>query len=261
VGIKLTGILLTKKAMEIENKTVLITGANRGLGLETARQLGKLQMTVLLSARNEGSAQAAVAQLKEEGIKAFFIPLDITDAASIASAAKMAEDQFGQLDILVNNAVFFRRENQIPSQIPADLLQTYLQVNFVAQVSVTQAFLPLIRKSPAGRIVNMSSSIGSLGMMGDPNDSNLRRAKATPLGYSSSKAALNMFTVLLAKELKETPIKVNSADPGYTQTDMGGKDATYTVEEGAKVAVWLACLDEQGPTGGFFTHHQKVNPW
>ncbi len=247
--------------METTNKIALISGANRGLGLEIGRQLGKLGITVLLGARNEQSGRAAAAQLVAEGIAAHFIPIDVTDTNSIAKAAEMIENQFGGLDILVNNAVFFTRDIQSPSQIPADLLRNYLNTNFVGHVLVTQALLPLLKKSLAGRIVNMSSTIGSLTAMGDSNHSNPRIAKATPLGYSASKAALNMFTVLLAKELKDTPIKVNSADPGYTQTDMGGKDATNTVEEGAKPAVWLACLDEQGPTGGFFTHQQKVNPW
>ncbi len=162
--------------------------------------------------------------------------------------------------MLVNNAVFFSREPQTPSQIPTDLLQRYLTTNFVAQVAVTQAFLPLLHQSPAGRIVNMSTSIGSLTTMGETIHTTLRLAGATPLGYSASKVALNMFTTLLAKELRQTAIKVNSADPGRTQTDMGGPDAPNTVEYGAKVAVWLACLDENGPTGGFFAH-QRVNPW
>jgi NAD(P)-dependent dehydrogenase (short-subunit alcohol dehydrogenase family) len=247
--------------METVNKIALISGANRGLGLEIGSQLGKLGITVLLGARNEQSGQAAAAQLVAEGIDAQFILLDVTDTNSIAKAAEAVRNQFGRLDILVNNAVFFTRDNQSPSQIQADLLHSYLNTNFVAPVLVSQAFLPLLKKSLAGRIVNMSTSIGSMATIGNANHSNPRIARATPLGYSSSKAALNMFTVLLAKELKDTPIKVNSADPGYTQTDMGGKDATYTVEEGAKPAVWLACLDEHGPTGGFFTHQQKVNPW
>lgn len=244
----------------MENKIVFISGANRGLGLEIGRQLGKLKMKVLLGARNEKSGQDAAAQLISEGIDSLYIPIDVTDNNSITNAAAMVKNKFGKLDILINNAVFFSRDDQSPSKIPVELLQSYINTNFVGHVLVTQAFLPLIKESTAGRIVNMSSSIGSMATIGDSVNTNPKIAKATPLGYSSSKAALNMFTVLLAKELKETGIKVNSADPGLTQTDMGGKDATYTVEEGAKPAVWLACLDEQGPTGGFFSH-QKVNPW
>jgi len=244
----------------MENKIVFISGANRGLGLEIGRQLGKLKMKVLLGARNVKSGQDAAAQLISEGVDAIYVPIDITDHNSITNAATIVKEKFGKLDVLVNNAVFFNREDQSPSKIPVALLHNYINTNFVGHVLVTQAFLPLIKESTAGRIVNMSTSIGSMTTMGDSVNTNPKIAKATPLGYSSSKAALNMFTVLLAKELKGTGIKVNSADPGLTQTDMGGKDATNTIEEGAKPAVWLACLDEQGPTGGFFSH-QKVNPW
>ncbi len=246
--------------MENVKKVALITGANRGLGFEIGRQLGKLGITVLLGARNEEAGHMAAAQLKSEGINAQFIPFDITDTNCITKAVEMVEAQFGKLDILVNNAVFYTREPQTPSLIPAKLLQNYMNTNFVSQVLVTQAFLPLIKKSPAGRIVNMSTTGSSMTLMSDSVHISSRLAKATPLGSSSSKAALNMFTVLLAKELKETNIKVNSADPGWTQTDMGGENATYTVEEGAKPAVWLATLNEQGPTGGFFSH-TKMNPW
>ena len=247
--------------METKGKIVLITGANRGLGLEIGRQLGNLGMTVLLTARNEQAGQTAANGLIASGIEAHFVPLDITNEDSIAKAAELVTNRFGKLDVLVNNAVFFNREIQSPSQITGDLLRTYILTDFVSQVLVTQAFLPLIKESPAGRIVNMSSSIGSMATIGNANHLNPRIARGTPLGYSSSKAALNMFTILLAKELKDTPVKVNSADPGYTQTDMGGKEATYTVEQGAGPAVWLATLDGNGPTGGFFTHGQKENPW
>ena len=245
--------------METANKMALITGANRGLGLEIARQLGQRGFTVLLGARNEEAGQLAATQLIGEGIQAVFIPFDITDADSIDQAAGRVSHDYGTLDVLVNNAGI-QAANQNPSQIKIALLQTFLATNFVAHVAVTQAFLPLLHKSSAGRIVNMSSSIGSLTTMGEPINTNSRIAAAVPLGYGSSKAALNMFTALLAKELRQTAIKVNSADPGRTQTDMGGKEAPNTIEQGAKVAVWLACLDEDGPTGGFFAN-QKVNPW
>ncbi len=243
-----------------KNKIAFITGANRGLGFEIGRQLGKLKIKVLLGARNEQSGLEAAEQLKSEGVDAEYIPIDVSDNESIKNAASMVKTNYGKLDILVNNAVFFNKENQLPSAISPELLHHYFNTNFFGPVLVTQAFLQLIKESNAGRIVNMSTSIGSLATMGDFVNTNPKIGKATPLGYSSSKAALNMFTVLLAKELKETNIKVNSADPGLTQTDMGGSDATYTVEEGARPAVWLACLDEQGPTGGFFSH-KKVNPW
>lgn len=246
--------------METTNKIALITGANRGLGLEIARQLGQRHHTVLLGARNAQAGQDAAAQLVSEGIQARFIQLDITSADDIAQAAAIVARDYGRLDVLVNNAVFFSREPQNPSQMAPELLQRYLTTNFVACVAVTQAVLPLLHQSAAGRIVNMSSSIGSLTTMGETIHTTPRLAAATPLGYSTSKVALNMFTVLLAKELLPTTIKVNSADPGRTQTDMGGPEAPNTVEYGAKSAVWLACLDADGPTGGFFAY-QKVNQW
>ncbi len=246
--------------MENKTKIALISGANRGLGFEIGRQLGKLGHTVLLGARNEQAGRDAAAQLRTEAIDAYYVPLDITDTSSIAKAAELVTHQFDRLDVLVNNAAFYTKAVQTPSQIAADLLQTYMHTNFISHVFVTQAFLPLIKNSKAGRIVNMSTSAGSMTVLSDSVHHTTRIAKAMPLGYASSKAALNMFTVLLSKELKPFGIKVNSADPGYTQTDMGGPEATYTVEEGAKPAVWLACLDEQGPTGGFFSH-KKVNPW
>ena len=246
--------------MKAGSKIALISGGNRGLGLEIGRQLGKRGITVLLGARNEEKGRAAAAQLAAEGIDAHYIPLDVVENNSITKAAEIVEQQYGRLDILVNNAVFFNREVQTPSQVPVELLHNYINTNFIAPVLLTQALLPLIRKSEAGRFVNMSTSIGSMGIMGTSVHHNERISKAVPLGYSASKAALNMFTVLLAKELRDTKIKVNSADPGHTQTEMGGETAPYTVEQGAGPAVWLACLDELGPTGGFFSH-SKVNPW
>ncbi|HEA30846.1 MAG TPA: SDR family NAD(P)-dependent oxidoreductase, partial [Leeuwenhoekiella sp.] len=178
------------------SKIAFITGANRGLGLEIGRQLGKLKMKVLLGARNKKSGREAAAQLKTEGIDAAYISIDVTDHESIQNAASLVTKNYGKLDILVNNAVFFNRENQSPSTIAPDLLNDYINTNFVGSVWVAQAFLPLLRESSAGRIVNMSTSIGSMATMGDSVNSNPKIAKATPLGYSSSKAALNMFTVL-----------------------------------------------------------------
>lgn len=228
--------------METPTNIALITGANRGLGFEIARQLGQRRHTVLLGARDEAAGRAAAAQLAAEGLAAEHILLDITNADHIRQAAERVARDYGRLDVLVNNAVFFSRDNQRPSDIPLELLQRYFSTNLLAQVAVTQALLPLLRQSAAGRIVNMSSSIGSLTTMGETIHTTPRLAAATPLGYSASKAALNMFTVLLAKELRNTPIKVNSADPGRTQTDMGGPDAPNTVPQGAKVAVWLASM-------------------
>jgi NAD(P)-dependent dehydrogenase (short-subunit alcohol dehydrogenase family) len=249
--------LLKHQLLENIAKVALITGANKGIGYQIARQLGQQQITVLIGARNEQEGKAAELKLKGEGINAQFLPIDLDDSATISAAKTLIGHQFGKLDILINNAAFQSPEDQQPSEIPQELLQRFMHTNYAAHVLVTQSLLPMLKRSSAGRIVNMSTSLGSVTIMSEPGHVNARR---NLLGYSSAKAALNMFTVLLAKELKATKIKVNSADPGWTQTDLGGKDAIQTPEEGARVAVWLACLDDNGPTGGFFGH-QMVNPW
>lgn len=243
--------------MNLNQKTALVTGANRGLGLEISRQLAQRGLHVWLGAREATAGQAAEAQLRAEGLAVTCLPLDITDPASLAAAVAQVQRHSPQLDVLVNNAAMQSTADQLPGSIDPALLRDFVETNYVAHVLVTQAFLPLLKLSPAGRLVNMSTSLGSLTVMSEPGHVNARR---TLLGYSAAKAALNMFTVLLAKELKDTAIKVNSADPGWTRTGLGGADAPRTVAQSAPVAVWLATLDEQGPTGGFFSH-AKVNPW
>jgi len=250
--------------MERRTKIALITGANRGLGLEIARQLGRRHIKVLIGARNAAAGQVAVDGLIAEGIDALFVLLDITDSNSIDKAVQFVTEKFGYLDILVNNAAILPKatDNGSPSQVSQDLLLQFLETNFLAQVNVTQSFLPLIRQSTAGRIVNMSSSIGSVTISSEHLHQNGPKPPRIP--YAASKAALNIFTVLLAKELRPDGIKINSADPGLTQTDAGGPNAPYTVEQGARPAVWLACIDDDGPTGCFFTHvddHVVNNPW
>ena len=243
--------------MNIDKKIALVSGANRGLGLEISRQLGKLGMHVWLGARDKEEGLKAEAQLRSEGLDATFLQLDITDPATIENALDKIRVQDNYLDVLVNNAAMQTVEGQMPSEISAELLRGFTETNFIGHVLVTQAFLPLLRQSPAGRIVNMSTSLGSTTIMSEPGHINARRNLS---GYSSTKAALNMYTVLLAKELKDTNIKVNAADPGWTRTQLGGADAVNTVEKSAPVAVWLATLNEHGPTGGFFGNG-LVHPW
>ncbi|WP_461449078.1 SDR family oxidoreductase [Mucilaginibacter sp.] len=250
--------------METRKKIALITGANRGLGLEIARQLGKRHIKVLVGARNAEAGQAAADKLIAEGIDSLFVLIDITDRDSIVNAVHLVTEKFGYLDILVNNAARLPKatDEGTPSLASHNLLLEFLETNFLAQVNVTQAFLPLIRKSTAGRIVNMSSTIGSVTLSSEHLHQN--GPKPPRLPYAVSKAALNMFTVTLAKELRPEGIKVNSADPGLTQTETVGPNAPYTVEQGARPAVWLACIDDDGPTGCFFTHvdeHVVNNPW
>ena len=228
----------------------LITGANKGIGLETARQLGKQGITVLLGSRDSTRGQAAAAALKGEGIAAQHLPLEVTDAESIAAAAAQIEKEFGRLDILVNNAgVLDYGAEATPSTVTMAALRRTFDVNFFGLVAVTQAMLPLIRKAPAGRIVNLTSILASLAEHADAN-SPIYNSKF--LAYDASKAAVNMFTNHLAHELRDTAIKVNAAHPGWVQTDMGGPDAPMPVEEGAKTSVTLATLPENGPSGGFY---------
>jgi NAD(P)-dependent dehydrogenase (short-subunit alcohol dehydrogenase family) len=246
--------------MSVEGKKIaLITGANRGIGLETARQLGAQGVTVLLAARDLAKSEAAVATLKKEGVDARAIKLDVNNPADYAAAAKAIEKDFGVLDILINNAGIFldnRGANETSTTSEKVLRETF-DTNFFAVVSLTQALLPLLRKSKAARIVNLSSILGSLTLHAT-RGSYVYDAKT--FAYDASKAALNAFTIHLAHELANTKIKVNSAHPGWVKTDMGGEGAMLEIEDGAKTSVQLATLPDDGPTGGYF-HMGETLPW
>ncbi len=234
------------------SKIALITGANKGIGLETARQLARDHgFTVLIGARDEKRGEEAA---KSIGDKAHVVRLDVTDGASVAEAARHIEEQFGGLDVLVNNAGI-ALDREPPSQLDLDTMRRTFETNVFGAFAVTQAMLPMLRKSAAGRIVNLSSTLGSLAQNSDPN---WEHAEVNLAGYNSSKAALNMVTVTFAKELRDTPIKINSADPGYTATDLNGHQGTRTVEQGATAAVRLATLPDDGPTGGFFDENGPI---
>jgi NAD(P)-dependent dehydrogenase (short-subunit alcohol dehydrogenase family) len=232
----------------VNGKVALITGANKGIGLEIARQLGRQGMTVLLGARDEGRGQEAAEKLQADGVDARSIQLDVISQETIDRAARRIEKEFGRLDVLVNNAGIFTDDTP-PSGLHMEVLRRTYETNVFGPVAITQAMLPLLRRSPAGRIVNMSSGLGSLTQISDPGweFSNLNL-----LAYNSSKTALNAVTVQFAKELRDMAVKVNSADPGYTATDMNSHQGTRSVEQGARVAVRLATLPADGPTGGFF---------
>lgn len=246
--------------MSIEAKKVaLITGANRGLGLDTARKLGQQGITVLVAARELAKSEAAAASLKKEGIDARAIKLDVNNPADYAAAAKSIEKDFGVLDILVNNAGIFL-DNRGPNETSTtseDVLRKTFDTNFFAVVGLTQTLLPLLRKSKAGRIVNLSSILGSLTLHATKG-SFVYDAKT--FAYNASKAALNAFTIHLAHELANTKIKVNSAHPGWVKTEMGGEGAMLEIEDGVKTSVQLATLPEDGPTGGYF-HMGESLPW
>jgi NAD(P)-dependent dehydrogenase (short-subunit alcohol dehydrogenase family) len=245
--------------MANQKKIALITGANKGLGFEMAKQLGEAGVAVILGARDAEKGEAAAAKLRSSGIDAHFLKLDVTKAADHTAAAEFLGQKFGRLDILINNAGISNEGfgSIKPSQVSPDILHNVFETNFFAPVALTQTLLPLLLKSDAGRIVNMSSILGSQALHADPS-SPIYDAKS--LGYDASKTALNSFTIHLAHELKGTKIKVNSAHPGWVKTDMGTDAAPMEIPEGGKTGVSLALLGEDGPTGGYFHLGQSL-PW
>jgi NAD(P)-dependent dehydrogenase (short-subunit alcohol dehydrogenase family) len=241
-----------------DKPVALVTGANKGIGFEIARQLARRGMTVYIGARDRGRGLGAAESLEREGLATRFIELDVLREETIRQAAATIEAAHGRLDVLVNNAgIADLGGDGPPSRANLDAVRRTLLTNFVGPSAVAQAMLPLLRRSPAGRIVNVSSELGSLALNGDPG---WEHVGAKFLGYNASKAALNMLTVQLAFELTDTPIKVNSAGPGYTKTDLNDNRGTQTVEEGAAEAIRLALLPADGPTGGFFESAGPV-PW
>jgi len=231
-------------------RIALITGANKGLGFETARQLGKQGVHVLLGSRDAQRGAAAAQTLTKKGITASVIAIEVTNAASIAAAAAQVTKQYGHLDILINNAgVLDYAADTGVETTSIDTFRRVFETNLFGLVAVTQAFLPLIKKSAAGRIVNLSSILGSIAEHSDP--SSMIYAMRFP-AYDSSKAAVNMYTAELAQTFKDTAMKINAAHPGWVKTDMGGEQAPMEIVDGAKTAVALALLDAKGPTGGYF---------
>ena len=229
----------------------LITGANKGIGLETARQLGARGVTVLAGARDEARGLEAERALRDAGADARFVRLDVTDPKSAREAADWVDHQYGRLDILVNNAGIARAGGP-PSQTDLDAMREVYETNVFGVVIVTNAMLPLLRRAPAARIVNVSSEVGSIASMTDPA-SPLAQMPAS-LAYPSSKSALNMITALYAKELRDTPVKVNAANPGYTATDLNRHNGFRSVAEGAEASVHLATLDADDPSGILWGH-------
>ncbi len=240
-------------------KIALITGANKGIGFETARQLAKSGgIHVLLAARDAAKGLAAAAALRGEGLDVDALTLDVTNTDSIAAAAAHVAKTFGRLDILVNNAgVIFRDGTQKVSEQSLEVWHQTFATNLFAVIAVTQAFLPLLAKSDAGRIVNLSSILGSMTLHSDPSSPYYHYKVPA---YNVSKTALNAWTVQLAYELRDTKIKVNAAHPGYVKTDMGGPEAPMSIVDGAKTSVALALLDAAGPNGAFM-HMGEVLPW
>ena len=244
------------------NRVALITGANKGIGREVARRLGTLGMTVLLGARDEGRGAEAARELKEEGIDARFVHLDVTEEASAERAARRIEQEFGRLDVLVNNAGIMLEEERpttdvSPAEITPDQMRRTYEPNVLGVVTVTHTMLPLLRRSSAARLVNVSSALGSVTLRADlDHPMSGRRLMA----YGSSKAALNALTLIYANELRGEGILVNAATPGFVATDLNDRTGGGTVEQGATVVVRAATLGDDGPSGAFFGEGGAV-PW
>ena len=239
-----------------EQTIALVTGANKGIGYEIASGLAALGWSVGVGARDDQRREAAVEKLRAAGADAFGVPLDVTDDASVAAAARLIEDRSGRLDVLVNNAAITGGMPQLPSAVDPATVRAAVETNVIGVIRVTNAMLPLLRRSASPRIVNMSSSVGSLTLQTTPG------VEVGPISaaYAASKTFLNAVTVQYVKELRDTGILINAACPGYTATDLNGFRGVRTPEQGAAIAIRLATLPDDGPTGGFFDDAGVV-PW
>ena len=241
-----------------DKKVALVTGANKGIGYEISRQLGKLGFTVALAGRDQKRVDEAAATLRGEGMDVQGVVLDVTDPASAEAAARWLDERFGRLDVLINNAgvTFEFGQGVKPSELDLKALKDTYETNVFGTFAVTKACLPLLKKSAPARIINQSSTLGSLGILSDPNSPYYGN---NILAYNSSKSALNGLTVALAKDLAGDQISVNSTCPGWVKTDMGTDAAPRSVDQGAAIAVKLATMD-QPPTGKYLDDNGEI-PW
>ncbi|MDE1673462.1 SDR family oxidoreductase [Nocardia gipuzkoensis] len=239
-----------------EQTIALVTGANKGIGYQIAAGLGALGWSVGVGARDGQRREAAVQKLRAAGADAFGVPLDVTDDASVAAAAELIEDRIGRLDVLVNNAGITGGMPQTPTAVDPATVRAAVETNVIGVIRVTNAVLPLLRRSASPRIVNMSSTVGSLTQQTTPG------TETGPISaaYTASKTFLNAVTVQYVKELRDTNILINAACPGFTATDLNGFRGVRTPEQGAAIAIKLATLPDGGPTGGFFDDAGVV-PW
>ncbi|MBI5416654.1 SDR family oxidoreductase [Candidatus Poribacteria bacterium] len=239
----------------------LVTGSNKGLGFETSCKLAQKVIKVIMGARNIAKGNLAAKTLIDQGLDVECIQLDVTSLKDIEQTKKYIAEKYNKLDILVNNAGMTHPEEPLfansSETVSSKTMHDVFEVNFFGQVALTQALLPLLKKSDAGRIVNVSSILGSLTLQSDFK-SDFSGVK--PLAYDASKAALNQFTIHLAGALLGTSIKVNSAHPGWVKTDLGTEQSPMSIEDGVKTSVTLATLNSEGPTGKFF-HFNDVMPW
>jgi NAD(P)-dependent dehydrogenase (short-subunit alcohol dehydrogenase family) len=249
-----------------QRKVALVTGANKGIGREAAAQLAASGMTVLIGARDPRRGEEAAAALREPGGDVHAVTLDVTDAAVVRAAAKHVEERFGRLDVLVNNAGISgsgkvapdKAYDQVPSTVDLDMVRRVFETNVFGAIAVTNAMLPLLRRSPEPRIVNVSSHAASMTIFSDPGGP--MAALLPSAAYSPSKSALNALTVQYANELRKDGVLVNAAAPGFVATDANDHTGVLTVEQGAAVLVRLATLGADGPTGGFFGEEGPI-PW
>jgi len=240
-----------------DTRIALVTGANKGIGREIARQLAEAGVTVIIGARDPERGMEAAAELTSRSLSAESIEIDLNDEATITAVAERIAADHGRLDILVNNAGIVDAADGPPTTAATTAARRIMETNFICTLAVTQAMLPLLRKSRAGRIVNLATTLGSLAINGDPSSPYY---SARLIGYNASKAALNMLTVQLAAELADTPIVVNSVCPGYVKTDLTGQQGFMTPEEGARLPVTYALLGEDAVSGRF-VEPDGDTPW
>jgi NAD(P)-dependent dehydrogenase (short-subunit alcohol dehydrogenase family) len=251
------------EALRNDKKVALITGANRGLGFATAQILGEAGISVLIGSRSIEAGEHAADRLRGDGIDAHAVQIDVTSETSVRNAATELAAEHGQLDVLVNNAGILPEATIPDIEHPLDvsMFKKTFDTNVFGAVFVIKEFLPLLRAAPAGRIVNVSSTMGSLTDQCDPNS---KYYELVVPAYQTSKAALNGLTIALSKSLTDTKIKVNSVCPGWVQTDLGGPDnraaAPTTAITAARIVAQVAMIDDSGPTGGFFDSDGIV-PW
>jgi NAD(P)-dependent dehydrogenase (short-subunit alcohol dehydrogenase family) len=232
-----------------DKRIAIVTGANRGIGLETCRQLSQQGILTILTSREEDKGEAAVESLLKEGGELYYHQLDITDLESINRLGAFIAEEFGRCDILVNNAGVFLDRGRSIFEVPMDILQKTLEINSFGALNMCRAFLPLMKEHGYGRIINVSSGMGMISALSGYSPA-----------YRLSKVLLNAMTRIMADEVKENNIKINTMDPGWVRTDMGGPSAPRSLSQGADTIVWLANLPEDGPTGGFFGDRQTI-PW
>lgn len=231
------------------NRVALVSGANRGIGFEIARQLAKLGNDVVLGTRDFARGKTAAKAIASKNPNVIATELDVTNETDVEKVVRMVRSDFGRLDILVNNAAILIDESDLPSETDLKIARATLETNLLGPWSLCKAFIPIMKQNNYGRIVNVSSGAGAFEGIAE----NLYAP-----AYSLSKSSLNALTTMFARELRGTNVLVNAACPGWVRTDMGGRSAQRSVEDGADTAVWLATLPDDGPSGGFFRDRKRI---